>query len=403
MPTETPSARGTLQIQMFGGFCVKIGDTVVSDTSPRAQLVWKLFKYLLINRGKLVTADSLIELLWPDEDCYNPGKALQNLVYRLRNILPGEVDGRKTNYITFSHGSYGWNPAEQVEVDSGRFDLIYNKIAGGNLSPEEKREQYKTAIDIFKGDFLVESSYEEWVLPLAYHYRRLYSQCVYGLLEIYEAEKNDDAVIKLCEKAIAIDQFEETYHCKLISALVRQGKTSQAISHYEHITGLLQKELGVSPSPELAALGEEIFKDQSDIEYDLNTLFKQLSEPMVVTTGAFFCELETFKQIFRLERRATTRTGQATFLALLTITGNDYKTLETESLFQAMAVLKRVCVNSLRTSDVVAQLNKSQVILMFPALTLENGELVLERIINRFVREFRSAEIRVLPKIKAIN
>lgn len=97
-----------LRIETLGNFSVRVGDEMLSDSSPRAGQVWKLFKYIITNRATPIPTDKLIDLLWPEEEVDNPIKALYTLVYRLRSILNEHFD-EKQEFIIFQHNSYIWN------------------------------------------------------------------------------------------------------------------------------------------------------------------------------------------------------------------------------------------------------------------------------------------------------
>ena len=154
--------KNMLSVQMLGGFCVRQGGVVLSDSSPRAKNVWTLFKYLVINSGRTVPVDTLINLLWPEE-CYNPAKALQNLVYRLRTILASNGDSRE--YILFTHGAYMWNETIPIDFDCVHFERLCNEIKTNPGTPEETMKKCEAAIFHYTGNFLGDSLVEEWIFP----------------------------------------------------------------------------------------------------------------------------------------------------------------------------------------------------------------------------------------------
>ena len=81
-----------VNVKMFGGFSLRIGDYAISDNLSRSSNVWNLLSYLIINRDKMISQEELIELLWPDEEIGNPANALKTVLYRTRNTLAPHFD-----------------------------------------------------------------------------------------------------------------------------------------------------------------------------------------------------------------------------------------------------------------------------------------------------------------------
>ena len=51
------------------------------------------------------------------------------------------------------------------------------------LEEEAQIQKYLQAVDIYKGDFLPKSSFEEWVVPVSTYYHTLYLNAVHRLLD----------------------------------------------------------------------------------------------------------------------------------------------------------------------------------------------------------------------------
>lgn len=121
----------------------------------------------------------------------------------------------------------------------------------------------------------------------------------------------------------------------------------------------------------------------NDVQTDLTVIKSGLQE-VEDAKGAFFCEYEIFKEIYQLEARAQSRSGQTIFLCLLTITDAKGEQPNKKMLSSAMDKLMRAISVSLRHGDVYARFSISQYLIILPCVTLENGEMVMERIIRRF-------------------
>lgn len=392
--------QNVLSVQMLGGFCVKYGDMIISDNSPRAQNVWTLFKYLLINKGRAVPVDTLINLLWPEE-CYNPVKALQNLVYRLRNILATCDESLKDEYILYMHGAYMWNDNIAVDFDCCIFEKLCTDIRTNPGDSESTTSKCEQALALYSGNFLGDSLVDEWVFPQVNYYRRLFYQTIIIYIDLLEKAERHEDIIKCCEKIIQIDIYEEEYHVLLIRSLLKLGRVSQAVNHYEYISSMLLKEFGVEPSDKLKSIESEIYKDKNTAQYDINTVFEFLSENAKII-GAFYCNLDVFKELFRLEMRSSARYGVAVYLVLFTFTTERYTIPEANILKNIMTALKKACIITLRKGDVVSQFNKSQMLALLSSTTYANIQMVTDRVIRRFHTEYKGSPVLLTAKIKAL-
>ncbi len=383
-----------LMIETLGSFSVRVGEKVLSDNSPRAGQVWRLFKYIITNRATPIPTEKLIDLLWPDGDVDNPIKALYTLIYRLRAIL-NEQFNSKQEFIIFQHNSYIWNKNAAYWLDAEEFEDLFKSAADTTLENSKKIETYNRAFHLYHGDYLTESYSEGWVFPTTNYYKRLYTSIIIKLSELCAAENDYDSIVHYCEKAIEFDPFDENLHATLISALVSLGLVSQALAHYDYIAAMLYKELGVQPSEALQTLYRNIHKQATHyLPDDLPTIKKLLQEDGKSVNEAFFCEMDTFKHIYRLEMRAIQRSGQSVYLSLITLVTVDNEVPSEDILTSAFALLKHVCLFGLRRGDVVTQPSKSQIMVMLPATTIETCEIVLNRLKNKFYSSYKGEPIR---------
>lgn len=84
MGTDSP-----LYINMLGEFTLRYGENVISDQEGRSKKLWLLIEYLVTFRGKEISQNDLIDLLWPDDSNGNPANTLKTLVHRARDYGSG--------------------------------------------------------------------------------------------------------------------------------------------------------------------------------------------------------------------------------------------------------------------------------------------------------------------------
>lgn len=387
---------------MFGRFAITYGDVTVSDSFNRTRQLWNLLEYLVANRHKMISQQELISILWPNESSENPVNALKNLVYRIRTMLSQYGFPFARDAIQFSRGSYCWNNTLPCRIDAEEFERLIAEGKKEKDGSEHKINTYLEAISLYEGDFLPSSSYESWVVSLGSYYRTLYFQAVFEVLDMLFAQKRFGEAQHICERAIVVDPFDDRAHQYMIMTLIRQNRQAQALEHYNRITDLFYRELGVRPSEAMRALYREITKSINNVETDLGVIKEDLSEHNSVR-GAFYCDYEVFRNMYRVEARAASRSGQAIFLGLLTVTTSQNQIPDLKSLGRAMDILLDSSRQCLRKGDVISRFSPTQYVLLLYTQTFENGQRVLDRLQKFFHENYRPGNIRIHTNIQPVT
>lgn len=390
---EAAPVEGKIEISLLGGFNLKIGETLISDSASRTHQLWNLLEYLIAYRKKTVPQEELMEALWPEGSIENPANALKNLVYRIRTTLTtAGVPGAK-EIICYRHGTYHWNNKLDSIVDTEEFERSAS-IAEAYLDVETRIGAYKQALAFYKGDFLPGSSFEQWVIPLASYYRTLYFRCVYTVCDLLREQRRFAEMQEICEKAIRIDPLEERANRLLIQSFIGQENSTAALEHYNYITDLCYRELGVKPSEELRSLYREITKSVNSVETDINVIKDDLAEQSSLP-GAFYCDYEVFRNLYRIEARGAVRSGQSVYIALVTVTDREDKIPQSDIYNKVMDQLLKVVQLSLRRGDIISRFSATQYVAMMQSLTFENGQMVLERIARNFKQLHRRDDVKL--------
>lgn len=391
-----------LEIKMLGGFSLRFGDAIIDDQNDRSKKLWTLLEYLITFRDRQISQNELIELLWPEEDNENPANALKTLLHRVRNMLDRLGYLPAKDMIITRRGAYGWNAQMECVVDADQFETLCAKGIEEGQNPEAQLAYFQQALSLYKGDFLPKSSLDSWVVPISTYYHSMYLRVVHETIGLLMEKNQYEEIVHLCQEAVGIDPYDEKLHYHLILALVKMGNTQAAMSQYDHVTDLFYSQFGVTPSEDITTLYREVVKGNQNMEIDLNVIKSHLKEADAIP-GAFFCEYEFFKDIYRLESRAAARTGQSIFICLLTLSDGQGTLPPQKMLNNTMAKLKDCIRLSLRRGDVYARYSVSQYIIMLPTLTYENGEMVMKRIVSRFRHENPRSTVSLSYKLQPLD
>ncbi|MGI5879314.1 MAG: BTAD domain-containing putative transcriptional regulator [Syntrophomonadaceae bacterium] len=361
-----------LEIITLGKFQVKRGDELLSHDTNRSSRVWELFKYLLANRHRGIVPELALEDLWPDKEYTDPRGAMRALIFRLRKSLSSSSN----DYIQYYQGTYYWNPDNKCWLDIEEFEKLIQKAGELKEScPFDAEKILFDALQLYNGEFLPESFYSQWSIPIRNRYHSLCLQAGLELIELLNQRDDCTNIINICERLLITHPYEEEINYHYLTALFREGRIQQAQNHYTYINKKFYQDLGIKPSNEIQNIMQ--LHNKGNIT-NLSELQNQLVEN-TENAGAFICSSEVFKEIYKLERRRGERLGIVIFLALITI-NVDIKSIEPASLDLYMNNLEKYLLFCLRKGDVIARWGNNQCVLMLPGMTIEQGEKVMQRI-----------------------
>lgn len=388
MPSEfigEVSGNKVLRISMLGRIELRVGDICIDDSINRSRKMWNMLAFIVNHRDRPISQQEFIDNLWGDEDNQNPINALKTLLYRIRILIAPLEQEYGEEFILSQRGSYSWNSSVRCEVDTEIFEQLCRSVNSDSLSDMGRTEIYEKIQDLYKGDFLPKLGMEFWVLPLCTHYHALYLSMAKRYAKLLERGSQHERMGEVCSKALAIDNFDEELHCLKIISLIRQGKDTDALAHYETATDQLYRNLGVRPSDAMRSLYTEIMDAQHTMETDLTVIQNQLKENNE-RPGAFVCEYGFFKLAYRLESRRALRSGLSVFLGLVTVSTDSDEQPKLSALNDVMDKLLEMLRDGLRKGDIISRYSSAQYVIMLPALTFEDGDRVLNRVVGSFYR-----------------
>ncbi|MBS3943072.1 MAG: winged helix-turn-helix domain-containing protein [Dethiobacter sp.] len=396
-PTEATGKQ--LKVFTLGHFVVKKGEIFLSESHGRSRKVWELFKYLLVNHDRILLPEVIAEQLWPDHAYDDAKSVIRTLIHRLRSLLGEGVD-----LIKFAQGGYTFNRHQDLWLDISVFESSCrqaHQAAKQGLSPEAVT-LYRQGLALYQGDLLPECLYSDWLIPLRGHYHRLYLQSVAELALLLKKTHAHTEIIEEITKALLIDYFEEELHLILLEALLNEGKVTQAKWHYENVTAIFYREMGLKPSPAMKRMFRLIQERDGDNGNILDfSAFREVMQSRQQAAGAFFCEPEFFHIIYNLESRRAERNSRPGLVALFAATSLDFSFSTAKAGTADMAalqdVLQDVLQETLRKSDVLCRFGQQQYMALLPDTTPEQGQRILQRLATSLKERDLQLKSRLQP------
>lgn len=354
----------------------------------KSKKVLSLIKFLIFNRDNPYSNDELYEHFCFDSD--NPSSALKNLIYRAKLLL-AETNLPDGQYIVLKDGIYYWNKDIEIKLVNEEFEKAV--LSGNNkaLSNEERISFYETAVDEYKDYFLLDIQYEKWVVPLTRYYHNLYIFCVNNLCSLYLAANEYKKIEAICRRAIKIDCHQEDIYVKLIESLMEQNRYQEAYDVYNVAEKVFFEELGASLTSDTKQLYKKIMSRLTNEERNIEVIEKDLLNEEE-TSGAFICNYEVFKSIYRVYHRAMQRTNDTVCILLQTLVKNDGTIPEKDEIVDNMRIMESILKRVLRMGDVVSRYSGTQFVVMLPNLRRVDSDGVIKRIRDEFKRKSKSQD-----------
>lgn len=373
----------TVKICMLGEFSLHAGGVSISDAGNRSRKVWSLLAYLICNRERSITQQKLIHLLWGDESqSDNPENALRITLHRLRTQLDQLWPGAGRELIIRKDGGYAWNSAFPPELDCDRFE----ELCQSTPAEEETRLQnLLEALSLYRGEFLPRQASEMWVVPVGTHFHNLNLQATLEAAALLSARGRHEEAVTLCREAASTEPYHEPLHQLLMEQLAAAGDPMGAAAVYEALSKRLFDDFGIRPNEQTRQVYRTAAHSPGDRVLPMEEVLQQLQEP-TGDTGALLCDYDYFKILCFAESRAMERSGSATHIALLSLSGDGEKPLTKRSLKRIMDQLGLQLKSNLRRGDSISRCSVSQYIIMLPKANYENSCMVCRRVIAAFHR-----------------
>ncbi|MGW4194749.1 BTAD domain-containing putative transcriptional regulator [Streptomyces sp. NPDC005004] len=241
-----------MQIGILGPLTVRADDAGPVEV-PGARLRG-LLAALALRAGQVVPKASLVDWIWGEHPPADAANALQRLVSRLRKLLPdAAIEGRMEGYRL---------RVEPDAVDALRFERLVGEAQGRDALGRVRL--LREALGLWRGAALQDvglgggEAFDAVVVRLE------------GL-RLTATEERAEADLALGRGAetvteltglVAAHPLRERLVAALMRALVAAGRDSEALLVYQRAREALSEELGVDPSPDLAALHVSLLRGE---------------------------------------------------------------------------------------------------------------------------------------------
>lgn len=380
-----------IKITTLGDFRVNINGKNVTGFFKKKNKLLMLLNLLILNIDKPLSVEYICNDIWKDSEADSP-KALHNIVYRLRIFFAahGIMD-----CIIYNSKTYMLNPALDWEIDIYQMEQYNYRTLELGLSVSDKIHFLEKVIDLYGGEYILSQICENLqALYTANRYKRMHSNTVCALIDLYLRDERYDCAIELCEKAIVMEPFDEQVIIRFVKAFESKEMFMKATVLLDDYFKHLYAEMGMHPSNTLIMIYNRLKGWKNDSKSTLRLIandFKGVSG----FNKPFFCNLDTFKEIYRYKIRQSSRSELLVLLILVEIYSPTEEELSEWLLEKATKSFFDSCMHVLRKSDVFAYNSKSSMIIMLTLNENANVSSILERLNKRFYSEIDGSKLSI--------
>jgi DNA-binding SARP family transcriptional activator len=253
-----------IEIRLLGGFEVRVDGHAVHGFE--SQKVRGLLAYLVMPRGVPQGRERLAALFWPEHEPNSARSSLRQALYNLRSTLaPGKSIVSKliaSNHQTVTF-SKDLDVQPDVQVDAEDFELALRRGM-----EEDAAHLLSQAVRLYHGDFLngcpvrAGAELEDWIAEQRERLREGAIQALRTLIAHYRERGDHRLAIQHAQRLLALDPLGEEAHRQVMSLYGLSGRRGRALSQYEDLRNLLERELGVEPEEETHALYRSILQEE---------------------------------------------------------------------------------------------------------------------------------------------
>jgi LuxR family transcriptional regulator, maltose regulon positive regulatory protein len=215
----------------------------------------ELAKMLVALGGRDVSANKLIDLMWPKPSAGDGQKAFDITVHRLRRLLGCDEAVQVTARSVSLNPQLVWVDVWALERRLAPLIPAVNAVLPeiGLLESEAPH-----VLNLYRGHFLADETEEPWQIVLKNRLSGRFQRFVLRLGEHWESRQIWPRAAELYQRAIELDPLGETFYRRQMVCLHAQGHRAEAIEVFRCCRQTLSVMLGVPPTGETEAVYRQL-------------------------------------------------------------------------------------------------------------------------------------------------
>jgi DNA-binding SARP family transcriptional activator len=215
--------------------------------TPKGTRLKSVLAYLLYHKKTAIHRDKFQRRFWHDFSIDSGRNNLNVTVTHIRRhfqpILNFEI-------IVFQNDCFSINHNPNIQTDVHLFIQYFEQAKQLERVGDSKGAVagYKSAIEMYKSDFLEDLWHEEWTIPIREELQEKYIAALDYVSSNQIENKQFGEAIESLRQILSKDDCWEEAHRKLMFCYVECGKIDRAIRQYQECEKVLKQKLEVAPS-----------------------------------------------------------------------------------------------------------------------------------------------------------
>jgi predicted ATPase/DNA-binding SARP family transcriptional activator/DNA-binding CsgD family transcriptional regulator len=263
MPVDEPSdAPEALGIQLFGGFAVFVGSSLVHESTWRLRKAKSLLKLLALMPRHRLHRERALEILWPEHDPDAASQSLHRVLHALRHTLQPDLPPRaQSRYVVLRDDTVILCPGANLVVDVDDFTRAVDEARRAR-----SEVAYERALALYRGDILPDDLYEDWTVARREQLCEQYVELLAEAARLHLQLGNQPQAILLLQRLIDARPAAEDAHLALIYLYAVSGRRYDALRQYQQLRDALRRELDAEPGPAAQRLYARIQAGQAPMQ-----------------------------------------------------------------------------------------------------------------------------------------
>jgi DNA-binding SARP family transcriptional activator len=252
-----------IEIRLFGQVTVQRDGRPLPGLSAKAL---ELLCYLLLQRERGHTRETLAGLLWPEAADSLAKKYLRQAIWQLQAAVasrPGPAAAEEDAFLMLRPGWLRVNPRGAWWLDVAAFEQAYGNCRDtpGERLADPDAQRLEAAVGLYGGD-LIEAWYQDWCSYERDRLQLTYLAMLEKLMGYCETRQVYAKGIAFGQRILRYDPAREsTYRC-LMRLYYRAGDRTTAMRQYDRCAAAVSKHFGLQPARETTALYHQVRADQ---------------------------------------------------------------------------------------------------------------------------------------------
>lgn len=237
-------------VTLLGEFTITQNGVTIGENDWKTRKISGILKFILTERDKRVTRETLAATFWPDSDAKAASASLRVALSEIRKCFAAHgmsFDDERALFVEARNG-FHINEKIKLQTDLEEFETLYKRVKRKNLGEEETQRALVRMLSLYKGDLLADLPYDDWASLRREHCRSLFIEASHALLRIYMNKGAYKEAEELLMRHMGIDPFDEKACGVFVKLLRILGQQDRANSFVRLFEKRFIEEMGIEPN-----------------------------------------------------------------------------------------------------------------------------------------------------------